>query len=74
MLKFKIEQSVKHGDALSHVLFILAIEPLIQNIRRNTQIEPIIIKSNTLEAIEEIKSATYANDITSLTSNKIRYN
>jgi len=68
--KFKIEQSVKQGDALSCVLFILAIEPLIQGIKRNPLIKPVLIQSKTSDRVEEIKTATYADDITSLTSNK----
>jgi len=68
--KFKIQQSVKQGDALSCVLFILAIEPLIQSIKLNNQIEPIIIKCNTSNEETEIKTATYADDITSLTANE----
>jgi len=68
--KFRIEQSVKQGDALSCVLFILAIEPLIQSIKNNPLIEPVIIKSQTTDTSIEIKSATYADDITSITSNK----
>jgi len=33
--KFRIEQSVKQGDALSCALFVLAIEPLLRNIQCN---------------------------------------
>jgi len=68
--RFKIEQSVKQGDALSCILFILAIEPLIQSIKQNPLIEPISIKSNTSNETDEITSATYADDITAVTGNK----
>jgi len=66
--KFKIEQSVKQGDALSCALFVLAIEPLLRNIERNEKINPISLPglgSNTIK----IKKAGYADDITGLTSN-----
>lgn len=69
-IKFKIEQSVKQGDALSCVLFILALEPLIKRLKDNNLIKPIIVKSNTSEDTYEVKSATYADDITALVSDE----
>ena len=38
---FNIKRGVKQGDALSCVLFIMCMEPLIRNIERNVGIEPI---------------------------------
>jgi len=68
--KFAIGQSVKQGDALSCVLFILAIEPLIKSLKDNKLIVPITIKSNMTGTEEEVTSATYADDITALTKDK----
>jgi hypothetical protein len=67
---FNIEQSVKQGDALSCALFILAIEPLINSIRQNKEISPIIIKSNVNESSVEVNDVTFADDITALTLTK----
>ncbi len=67
--KFSIEQSVKQGDALSCALFILAIEPLISNINKNTNIKPTRIRNlqNNDDSVE-VKSASFADDITAVTS------
>jgi len=69
-VKFNIEQSVKQGDALSCVLFILAIEPLIKSLKVNNLIKPVTIKSNTTQEVTEVQTATYADDITALTSDE----
>ena len=38
---FKIKRGVKQGDALSCILFIMCMEPLLTNIENNPNIEPI---------------------------------
>ena len=38
---YKILKGVKQGDALSCILFIICMEPLIRNIKHNDAIEPI---------------------------------
>jgi len=67
---FRIEQSVKQGDALSCALFLLAIEPLISSIRHNKDITPIKIASNFNENSIEVNEATFADDITALTTSR----
>ncbi len=69
--KFKIEQSVKQGDALSCALFVLAIEPLLRKIQKNEKIEPITIADNSsgTPITHEIKKAGFADDITCFTNN-----
>jgi len=73
--KFKIEQSVKQGDALSCALFILAIEPLLLRIQNNAAIKPIIVTSidpitGEIKKVE-VKKCGFADDITCLTSDKM---
>jgi len=74
-VKFNIEQSVKQGDALSCALFVLAIEPLLNRIQRNTRITPITITSTNPETGEvknvEIKKSGFADDITCFTKDKL---
>jgi len=67
--KFKIEQSVKQGDALSCALFVLAIEPLLRNIQKNEEITPIKISSQNGQLVE-IKKAGFADDITCITASQ----
>jgi len=69
-IKFNIEQSVKQGDALSCVLFILAIEPLIKSLKDNNLIKPISVKCDHSQDTYEVQSATYADDITALVSDE----
>ena len=56
--KYKIKNGVKQGDALSCILFILGIEPLLQNINNDTSIEPV---NGTHSRIP--KAVAYADDI-----------
>jgi len=67
---FNIEQSVKQGDALSCALFLLAIEPLIDSIRKNDKIPPVTITCNTTNNTTEINEASFADDITALTTSR----
>jgi exonuclease III len=64
--KFKIQQSVKQGDALSCALFVLAIEPLLNRIQNNDMILPLSISHNSDGTVESIniKTISYADDIT----------
>jgi len=68
--KFKIEQSVKQGDALSCALFVLAIEPLLHKIQNNKEIIPVKIPC-TGGQTGEIKKSGYADDITCFTASKL---
>ena len=66
-----IKQSVKQGDALSCTLFIIAIQPLINAINKNTEIQPIAIKTSDPDnEIIELKNFSFADDITALCSSK----
>ena len=42
---YKIKRGVKQGDALSCILFILCIEPLIKNVEINPDIEAVFSPS-----------------------------
>jgi len=70
--KFRIDQSVKQGDALSCALFVLAIEPLLIRIQNNSKIEPIKLKRTVgnVDTCVEIKKAGFADDITCFTTNE----
>jgi hypothetical protein len=63
----KITNGVKQGDALSCTLFILAIEPLIRNIKKNTDIKAL--RSLSLP-YEWPKVYGYADDITCVMMNE----
>ena len=66
---YSILRGVKQGDALSCILFIMCMEPLIRNIRMNANIERII--SNNL-AITIPKVYSFADDITVVAKNNNR--
>ena len=57
---YQILRGVKQGDALSCIIFIMCMEPLLRNIEANIEIRPI--RSNTLEA-ELPKVYAYADDV-----------
>ena len=57
---FVIRRGVKQGDALSCVLFILCMEPLLRNIENNPEIEPI---NSTTLACTLPKVYAYADDV-----------
>ena len=61
---YQILKGVKQGDALSCILFIMCIEPLIRNIKGNPRIQPIT--SRTLK-INIPKVYTYADDVNVIT-------
>ena len=61
---YSIKRGVKQGDALSCVLFIMCMEPLIKNIEKNPEIEPIFsreVDSNLP------KIYAYADDVNCVT-------
>jgi len=64
---YNINNGVKQGDALSCIIFILAIDPLIKNIEHNIDIRPI--RKNTYQWP---KAYGYADDITILIENDHR--
>ncbi len=65
MDEFPILRSVKQGDALSCVLFILCMEMIIKTIELNTRVQPI-----RLPDFRVPKVFAYADDIAILTANK----
>ena len=63
---FKICRGVKQGDALSCILFIICMEPLLRNINKNVRI--LSIKSEILN--EELpKTYAYADDVSAVIEN-----
>ena len=56
--KYKIKNGVKQGDALSCILFILGLEPLIKNITRDPRIKNIKLHDHIIPKI-----VAYADDI-----------
>ena len=60
---YVIKNGVKQGDALSCILFIMGIEPLLKNIESDRSIDPIIIGGNILP-----KTVSYADDVACITT------
>ena len=63
---YKIKRGVKQGDALSCILFIMCMEPLLKNIETNPAIEGI--NSNSLQC-ELPKLYAYADDVSAIIKN-----
>ena len=59
--KYKIKNGVKQGDALSCILFILGVEPLLKNINKDTTIKGLQINS-----VDIPKAVAYADDVACL--------
>ena len=56
---FNIRRGVKQGDALSCILFIMCMEPLLRNIKRNPTITPLF--STSIGVLP--KTYAYADDV-----------
>ena len=61
---FQLKRSVRQGDPLSPLLFIIALEILAINIRNNIQINGITVDGN------ELKLVIFADDMTSFVGDK----
>ena len=59
--KYQIKNGVKQGDALSCVLFILGVEPLLKNINDDPDIKHLRIKNTNIP-----RAIAYADDISCL--------
>ena len=66
---YRILRGVKQGDALSCILFIMCVEPLLRNIEKNDNIEPVF--SNELNASLP-KSYAFADDVNCFVKNNMR--
>ena len=64
--KYTIRNGIKQGDALSCILFILGIEPLLENINKDISISSISCNEVTIP-----KALAYADDIACLISPNI---
>ena len=69
MKGYRILRGVKQGDALSCILFIMCVEPLLRNIEKNDNIEPVF--SNELNASLP-KSYAFADDVNCFVKNDMR--
>ena len=63
---FRINRGVKQGDALSCILFIICMEPLLRNIDKNIRINPL---QSELLGSELPKSYAYADDVNAVIAN-----
>ncbi len=66
----EIQRSVKQGDALSCALFIIAIDPLLRQIEKDKRIIPFDMNRNPKLNPINVKSATFADDITAICKNR----
>ena len=64
--RFKIERSVKQGDALSCALFVICIDPLLRAIENDNDIKATRLFSDLNQ--NEPKTLSYADDITIIVS------
>ena len=62
---YRINRGVKQGDALSCILFIMCMEPLLRNIEANNLIQEI----RTLSVGTLPKALSYADDVNCIVSN-----
>ena len=68
----KIERGVKQGDALSCVIFILCIDPVLRNINKSRQIKGITIKHNNRNISKVMfKGGAYADDVSVICMNEV---
>ena len=65
---YKILRGVKQGDALSCILFIICIEPLLRNIKNNQNIARL---ESRLLPIELPNSYGFADDVSVITMNDV---
>ena len=65
---YKILRGVKQGDALSCILFIICIEPLLRNIKNNQNIARL---ESRLLPIELPNSYGFADDVSVITKNDV---
>ena len=65
---YKIERGVKQGDALSCILFIMCMEPLLLNIEANQHI--VAVRSETLGNLPKVYA--YADDVNGVVRNDER--
>ena len=63
---FLIEWSARQGDPISPLIFILALEPLLHNIRKDENIRGIRVSESN-----EIKLTGYADDVSYFCKDKI---
>ena len=66
---YRILRGVKQGDALSCILFIMCMEPLLRNIEANRNIVPILSR---VYGVELPKTYAYADDVNLVTKNDPR--
>ena len=67
---FGILAGVKQGDALSCILFVLCMEPLIRKIQNNVRIETINVVSPTTRVEVKPKVFAYADDLNPMVRNE----
>ena len=65
---FKIKRGVKQGDALSCILFIMCMEPLLRNIENNPNIGPIYLAKLRV-ALPNVYA--YVDDVNCTLRNKV---
>ena len=66
---YKILKGVKQGDALSCILFIMCMEPLLMNIKMNDDIEPV---TSNLLRISIPKIYSFADDVNVIVKRNVK--
>ena len=69
---FKILKGVKQGDALSCIIFIMCMEPLIRNIKHNAVIKPIVSRHLPVSLPKVYGFADDINAIVKATNNGVQ--